>query len=304
VIVSGRLPLDASRDQSIFSLDNNRIGVAMASRILRTAAIIGAIVTISGWPGSGWAEGADASALQALVSGGQRSATNRARDPYRHPLEVLTFFGVADNASVVEILPGASGYWTEILGPYLKAHGHYVAANGDKDSSSPEVQKDNAGFAAKVAADPADYDKVETAEFHPGVKEVAPEGTADFVLTFRNIHNWMTAGTADQAFATFFKALKPGGILGVEEHRARADQPQDPLAKSGYVRQDFAIALAEKAGFKFVGASEVNANPKDTKDYPAGVWTLPPTYRLKDQDREKYAAIGESDRFVLKFVKP
>jgi predicted methyltransferase len=304
VIVSGRLPLDASRDQSIFSLDNNRIGVAMASRILRTAAIIGAIVTISGWPGSGWAEGADASALQALVSGGQRSATNRARDPYRHPLEVLTFFGVADNASVVEILPGASGYWTEILGPYLKAHGHYVAANGDKDSSSPEVQKDNASFAAKVAADPADYDKVETAEFHPGVKEVAPEGTADFVLTFRNIHNWMTAGTADQAFATFFKALKPGGILGVEEHRARADQPQDPLAKSGYVRQDFAIALAEKAGFKFVGASEVNANPKDTKDYPAGVWTLPPTYRLKDQDREKYAAIGESDRFVLKFVKP
>ena len=276
----------------------------MASRILRAALIIGAIVALSEAPGSALAEGADASALQALVNGGQRGEANRARDPYRHPLEVLTFFGVGDNASVVEILPGASGYWTEILGPYLKAHGRYIAANGDKDSSSAEVQKDNAGFAAKIAADPADYDKVETTEFHPGVKDLAPAGTADFVLTFRNIHNWMKAGTADQAFATFFKALKPGGVLGVEEHRASADQPQDPLAKSGYVRQDFAIALAEKAGFKFAGASEINANPRDTKDYPEGVWTLPPTYRLKDQDRQKYAAIGESDRFVLKFVKP
>jgi predicted methyltransferase len=114
----------------------------------------------------------------------------------------------------------------------------------------------------------------------------------------------MAAGTADQAFATFFRALKPGGILGVEEHRGLPDQPQDPLAKSGYVRQDYAVALAEKAGFRFVGASEVNANPRDTKDYSVGVWALPPTYRLKDQDRQKYAAIGESDRFVLKFVKP
>jgi predicted methyltransferase len=283
----------------------------MASRILCSpagrafaAVVIGVTVAISGASGSAVADGADSSALQALMTGAQRGEANRARDPYRHPLEVLTFFGIADNASVVEILPGASGYWTEILGPYLKAHGRYIAANGDKDSASAEVQKDNAGFAAKVAADPADYDKVETAEFHPGVKELAAAGTADFVLTFRNIHNWMNAGTADQAFATFFKALKPGGILGVEEHRGLADQPQDPLAKSGYVRQDFAIALAEKAGFKFVGASEVNANPRDTKDYPAGVWTLPPTYRLKDQDRQKYAAIGESDRFVLKFVKP
>jgi predicted methyltransferase len=283
----------------------------MASRILCSpagrafaAVVIGVTVAISCASGSAMADGADSSALKALVNGPQRGEANRIRDPYRHPLEVLTFFGVGDNASVVEILPGASGYWTEILGPYLKAHGHYIAANGDKDSSSAEVQKDNAGFAARIAADPADYDKVETAEFHPGVKELAPAGTADFVLTFRNIHNWMTAGTADQAFATFFKALKPGGILGVEEHRGLADQPQDPLAKSGYVRQDFAIALAEKAGFKFVGASEVNANPRDTKDYPAGVWTLPPTYRLKDQDRQKYAAIGESDRFVLKFVKP
>jgi predicted methyltransferase len=242
--------------------------------------------------------------LEALAGGPQRNPANAARDRYRHPVEVLTFFGVPESASVVEILPGASGYWTEILAPYLKERGRYIAANGDKDSASPEVQKDNAGFAAKLASDPADYAKVEVAEFHPGAKELAPAGTADFVLTFRNIHNWMAAGTTDQAFAAFFKALKPGGVLGVEEHRGRPDQPQDPLAKSGYVRQDYAIQLAEAAGFKFVGASEVNANPKDTKDYPVGVWALPPTYRLKDQDREKYAAIGESDRFILKFVKP
>jgi predicted methyltransferase len=243
-------------------------------------------------------------ALQALASGPQRSEANRARDQYRHPVEVLSFFGVSGASRVVEILPGASGYWTEILAPYLKERGLYVAANGDKDSPAPEVQKDNAGFAAKVAGDVGDYGKVEVAEFHPGSKDLAPAGTADFVLTFRNIHNWMAAGTADQAFQTFFRALKPGGILGIEEHRARADAPQDPLAKSGYVRQDYAIALAEAAGFKFAGASEVNANPKDTKDYSVGVWALPPTYRLKDQDRDKYSAIGESDRFVLKFVKP
>jgi predicted methyltransferase len=246
----------------------------------------------------------DAPRLAVLAAGAQRSPSNVARDRYRHPVEVLTFFAVPDNASVVEILPGASGYWTEILAPYLKERGRYIAANGDKDSASPEMQKDNAGFAAKIAADPTDYSKVEVAEFHPGAKELAPAGTADFVLTFRNIHNWMAAGTADQAFAAFFKALKPGGILGVEEHRGRPDEPQDPLAKSGYVRQDYAIQLAEAAGFKFAGASEVNANPKDTKDYSVGVWALPPTYRLKDQDREKYAAIGESDRFILKFVKP
>jgi predicted methyltransferase len=268
------------------------------------ALVLGAAMAPLGVGGAAFAQSADVAALRALVDGGQRSPANRARDGYRHPFETLTFFGVAAGSSVVEILPGASGYWTEILAPYLKAQGRYIAANGDRDSPSAEVQKDNAGFAAKIAADPADYGKVETAEFHPGVKELAPPGSVDFVLTFRNIHNWMAAGTADQAFASFFKALKSGGILGVEEHRGRADQPQDPLAKSGYVRQDYAIGLAEAAGFKFAGASEVNANPKDTKDYPAGVWTLPPTYRLKDQDREKYAGIGESDRFVLKFVKP
>jgi predicted methyltransferase len=241
--------------------------------------------------------------LETLATGPQRSAANVARDPYRHPVEDLRFFGIKPDSSVVEILPGGAGYWTEILAPYLKDHGRYIAANGPKASTSAETQHENAAFAAKVSADPADYGKVETAEFVPG-QDIAPPATADFVLTFRNVHNWMANGTADQAFASFYRVLKPGGILGVEEHRGRADLPQDPQAKSGYVRQDYAVALAEKAGFRLLAASEANANPKDTKDYPEGVWTLPPTYRLKDQDRARYAAIGESDRFLLTFVKP
>ena len=242
--------------------------------------------------------------LEALASGPQRSPANVARDPFRHPVEDLRFFGVRPDSTVVEILPGGAGYWTEILAPYLRDHGRYIAANGPAASPSQETQQENAAFAAKVAADPADYAKVTVAEFQPGPGDIAPNGTADFVLTFRNIHNWMANGTADQAFAQFYRVLKPGGVLGVEEHRGRTDQPQDPLAKSGYVRQDYAVSLAEKAGFRLDAASEINANPRDTKDYPAGVWTLPPTYRLKDQDRQKYAEIGESDRSLLRFVKP
>ncbi len=235
-------------------------------------------------------------ALAAIIDGPQRSEANKARDRYRHPLEVLTFFGLRPDANVVEIVPGKAGYWTEILAPYLKDHGRYTA------SGDPE--RDIAPLKARIAANPDLYGKTIITEFTGKDQEIAPPGSADFVLTFRNIHDWMRDGTAEAAFRAFYKALKAGGILGLEDHRGRPDQPQDPQAKSGYVRQDYAIALAEKAGFKLIGSSEVNANPKDTKDYPEGVWTLPPTFRLKDQDREKYAAIGESDRFVLKFVKP
>jgi predicted methyltransferase len=242
--------------------------------------------------------------LRALVDGPQRAASNRARDPYRHPYETLAFLGMREDATVVEILPGGSGYWTEILAPYLRDHGLYIAANAPKDTDSGEMQRENAAFLAKMQAAPQLYDKVQVSEFKADRHVIAPAGTADFVLTFRNVHNWMAAGETDAAFATFFKALKPGGILGIEEHRASADQPQDPLAKSGYVRQDVTIGFAQKAGFRLAASSEINANPKDTKDYPAGVWTLPPAYRLKDQDRARYTEIGESDRFLLKFEKP
>jgi predicted methyltransferase len=243
-------------------------------------------------------------ALKSFIDGPQRSEKNRLRDPYRHPAEVLSFFGVKPDSVVVEILPGASGYWTEILAPYLKDKGRYIAANAEAATASEEARKENAGFAAKVAADPADYGKVEVAEFAADRHEIAPPGSADFVLTFRNLHNWVARGQAAASLKAFYAALKPGGVLGIEDHRGRDDQPQDPIAKSGYVRQDFAIHEIEAAGFKLVASSEVSANPKDTKDYSVGVWALPPTYRLKDQDREKYAAIGESDRFTLKFVKP
>ena len=273
----------------------------------RTIACFRVLVASLAFAGMGFAAIAaemDDAKLRALVDGPQRAAKNVARDPYRHPYELLTFFGIGDSATVVEIDPGGAGYWTEILAPYLKDHGRYIAANGPKDSPSEEVQRGNAAFAAKVAGDPPNYAKVEVVDFDPGGKGLNAAGDADFVLTFRNIHNWMKDGTAQAAFAAFFKTLKPGGALGGEEHSGRNDQPQDPQAKSGYVRQDYAIQLAEAAGFKFVVSSEVNANPKDTKDYPEGVWTLPPTFRLKDQDHDKYAAIGESDRFVLKFVKP
>ena len=207
---------------------------------------------------------------------------------------------------MIEISPGAAGYWTEVLAPYLRDRGLYIAANPAPRSPAAKagVDKFNAEFAAKMASDPASFAKVKIIDFAPELPDFAAPGSADYVLTFRNLHNWMDRGVADKAMASFYRALKKGGVLGIKDHRARTDQPQDPQAKNGYVRQDYAIALAEKAGFKLLGTSEAVANPRDTKDYTAGVWALPPTYRQKDEDRAKFTAIGESDRFLLKFVKP
>lgn len=248
-------------------------------------------------------DAATAAALDTALAGPHRADTNKARDPYRHPKETLAFFGLSAGQTVVEIWPGG-GWYTEVLAPVLKDTGRYVAAGPDRQSKSEYMQRTLARFDEKLKAAPDLYGKVEVAEFGPDDLAPVPPGTADLVLTFRNVHNWMAAGWADQAFAAMYAALKPGGVLGVVEHRAPDDQPQDPKAASGYVRQDTVIALAQKAGFSFAGASEVNANPKDTKDHPEGVWTLPPTLALKDKDRDKYLAIGESDRMTLKFVKP
>ncbi|MDE3175867.1 MAG: class I SAM-dependent methyltransferase [Pseudomonadota bacterium] len=240
--------------------------------------------------------------LQAALDAPLRADKNRARDGFRHPGPVLGFFGVKPDSVVVEIDPGASGYWTEILAPFLKDRGRYIAAL--PEPTSEEAKRDDKGFADKIAADPAAYGRVETSQFAADRDAIAAPGSADVVLTFRNLHNWMAKGEAPAALKAFFAALKPGGVLGIVDHRGLDSAPQDPLAKSGYVRQDYAIQLIEAAGFKFAGASEANANPRDTKDYPVGVWALPPTYRLKEVDRAKYQAIGESDRFTLKFVKP
>jgi predicted methyltransferase len=251
-----------------------------------------------------FAGAATEAALKDILNGAHRSEANQARDPYRHPVETLSFFGIKDDMTVVEIFPGG-GWYTEILAPYLKDKGAYYAAGNDPVSTSEFARKSAKAFKDKLDANPDLYGKVKISVLAPpGKTAIAPPGSADMVLTFRNIHNWMAGGYADQVFAAMYAALKPGGILGVVEHRGNPKILQDPKAGSGYVNQDYAIKLAEKAGFKFVGSSEINANPKDTKDYAKGVWTLPPTFALKDQERAKYIAIGESDRFTLKFIKP
>jgi len=244
----------------------------------------------------------DRAALEQWAAAPHRTARNVARDVHRHPVEVLVFLGVRADSTVVEILPGSAGYYMEILAPYLRERGRYVAASRDA-AAPPQYVADHRKLLARLEAEPALYGKVVVTQFNADRHAIAPPGSADFVLTFRNLHNWIERGEAEGALRTFHKALKPGGVLGVVDHRGRTDLSQEAQMKSGYVRQDFAVALIEKAGFRLVGTSQVNANPEDTKDHPEGVWTLPPTLRLKDKDRAKYQAIGESDRFTLKFVK-
>jgi predicted methyltransferase len=241
-------------------------------------------------------------ALQEALASPRRSEGFVKRDAARHPQQELEFFGLRPDMTVVEVWPGG-GYWTEILAPYLKKAGtYYVAVPPPKDPEAAEEGKDK--FRNKLAAEPAMYGGVKFAEFGLDHYAGAPAGSVDLIVTFRNLHNWMEHGYASQMLEGFFRALKPGGILGIEEHRARNDVAQDPKAQNGYVRQDYTIELAKKAGFELVGSSEINANPRDTKDWPKGVWTLPPTLALKDQDRDKYIAIGEADNYVLKFRKP
>jgi predicted methyltransferase len=241
-------------------------------------------------------------ALVKAVADPTRTPKYVARDPFRHPAEELTFFGLGPKMTVVEIWPG-SGYWTEILGPYLKPSGHYIAAV-TVTGESQEEDKTTTAWRTRMEAQKDHVGTLTITGLGKGHYDVAPPGSADLIVTFRNLHNWMDGGYVDEALKGLYTALKPGGILGIEDHRGLDTKPQDPKAKSGYVRQDYTIALARKAGFEFVGASEINANPKDTKEYPEGVWTLPPTLALGDKDREKYVAIGESDNYVLKFRKP
>ncbi len=243
--------------------------------------------------------------LDKVLAGEHRSDANRARDEYRHPKETLESFGLRQDMAVMEVSPGGGGWYTEILAPTLRDHGRYIAASFDPKSTSEYVKKNSKLFADKLAKNPELYDRAEvTALQAPNALKPVPDGSVDMVVTFRNIHGWMGNDSADAMFKAMYAALKPGGILGVVEHRAKADKPQDPKAESGYVREDHAIALIEKAGFKLLGKSEVNANPKDTADHPNGVWSLPPTLDGGDVDRDKFLAIGESDRFTLRFRKP
>lgn len=242
-------------------------------------------------------------ALTKILAGDQRSEESRARDVYRHPKPTLLFFGIRPEMSVLEVWP-EPGWYTEVIAPLVREHGKYYAALIAADPTSAYVTKRLAGYQEMLASRPQLYDKVTVVTLPSDGSDVVPAGTLDVVVTFRNMHNWMSRGDAAQVFATLYKALKPGGILGIVEHRGNPAVAQDPKAKSGYVNEDYAIKLIEAQGFRLVAKSEVNANPKDTKDYPEGVWTLPPTYELGDKDREKYAAIGESDRFTMRFQKP
>jgi len=248
---------------------------------------------------------ASAAAIGAALAGDHRLESNRARDQYRHPRETLTFFGLRRDMTVLEIWPGPAGWYTEILAPVLRERGRYIAAQWDPDIKVQYFQDGLRAFRTKLESRPDVYDRVEvTALQTPDAMKPVPHGSVDLVLTFRNIHNWMSRDEARLYFEAMFAALKPGGILGVVEHRAPDTRPQDPRARDGYVREDYAIELIESVGFRLLARSEVNANPRDTKDYDQGVWTLPPSLRLGDRDRDRYLAIGESDRFTLRFQKP
>mgnify|MGYP000890008827 CR=1 FL=1 len=236
---------------------------------------------------------------------------NSSRDAWRHPLDTLRFFGVQPDDKIVEIWPG-DGWYTSILAPYVKSGGGtFVAAQFDPNGAPEAVKATLASYKARFA-DTNTFGAIETVAFSPKSGALGPDNSVDQVLVFRNVHNWMSAGWAEKAFLDMYKVLKPGGTLGIEEHRANADTPQDPLARSGYVQEAYVIELAQAAGFEFVAKSEINANPRDTKDHPYGVWTLPPVRRSAAQgtpppagfDRARYDAIGESDRMTLKFRKP
>ena len=246
------------------------------------------------------------SALQAVLAGDWRSADNRARDAYRHPAETLAFFGLAPGQTVVEVTPGG-GWYAEILAPYLRGNGQYVAAVVDP-AAVPEgrgrdyQQRSRDGLEKRFADAPAQFAGAKVVAYDPAAPSFGAPGSADLVLTFRNVHNWRGSGQAEGMFKGFYEVLKPGGVLGVVEHRAKADVPADD--RSGYVGQDQVVAMAEAAGFVLDASSEVNANPKDSKDHPNGVWTLPPGNNHDAADAQKYRDIGESDRMTLRFVKP
>lgn len=240
-------------------------------------------------------------ALDAILAK-SRPEADRVQDRFRHPVRTLLFFGIRPRSRVLLVWP-ASGYYTRIIAPLVRRRGRLYAgviAPGHSAFLAARLAR----YRRLLASRPNLYDRVRVVTFPLDGGDVLPPGSVNMVLTFRDLHQWMATGAARQVFATIYRALAPGGVLGVVDNRADASAPQDPHARNGYVRQSQAIRLIESAGFRLVATSEVNANPRDSHDYPAGVWTLPPTYRLGSIDRTRYAAIGESDRFTLKFIKP
>ena len=242
--------------------------------------------------------------LDVALAGSWRSPENAARDVYRNPRETLTFFGISSGQTVVEITPGG-GWYAEILAPWLRDG--YVAAVVDPQAQPEGRSRDYAarskdGLEALFAANPEQFREARVVAYDPKAPVFGAPGSADAVVTFRNVHNWRSSGIAEGMFKGFFEVLRPGGVLGVVEHRAAGEVADDD--RTGYVGQNQVIALAEAAGFRLDATSEVNANPRDTRDHPNGVWTLPPTNNHDAEDRQQYEAIGESDRMTLRFIRP
>jgi predicted methyltransferase len=250
-------------------------------------------------------DAAQDAALAEAIAGAHRSDANRARDIYRHPQQTLKFFGISRSMSVLEITPGG-GWYSEILAPWLKPHGQFIGAIWDDSvAGSPGYFKAlNQQLRDKFAARADLYGDARLIVFNAKAPDFSAAAPVDAIVTFRNVHNWTQSGNDAAWFKAFFAALKPGGVLGVVDHRAKPGTTLAETLESGYLTEEYVIGLATAAGFELEEKSEINANPKDTKDYEAGVWTLPPTLGLKDKDREKYIAIGESDRMTLRFRKP
>lgn len=248
--------------------------------------------------------GAMMPSLEQLSVASHRSDSNIARNDFRHPVETLEFFGLEPNMTVIEILP-STGWYTEILAPYVRDHGKFYAAHFSPNASASYMPPNLRNFEAKITAEPELYGKITVRHLNPPHEvAIAPPQSADMAMTFRNVHNWIMAGQENEFFAAFYTALKPGGILGVVEHRALPGADMEVMRTSGYVTEAYVIEVATAAGFELVGRAEINANASDPTVHPRGVWTLPPNYRLGDTDRAKYSKIGESDRMTLKFIKP
>ena len=250
------------------------------------------------------APGAYALDWEAALNGAHRAPENSARDDSRHPRQTLEFFGLEDGMTVVEIAPGG-GWYTEVLAPLMKDNGTYYAAHHSLNSPGGYARNSLGKYLQKLAADPDVYGQVQITQFGgPDLVALAPAGSADLVVGFRNVHSWLRAGTLDATLSAAFAALKPGGTLGLVQHSASADIPLEAMKKSGYVPQAYVVAAAKKAGFKLADSSDINVNIRDTGDHPSGVWSLPPGFRGGDVDKDKFAAIGESNRMTLKFTKP
>jgi predicted methyltransferase len=250
-----------------------------------------------------------AAALDAAMTGEHRPAESRARDSARKPRETLDFLGFRSDMTVVEVWPG-TGWYTQILAVALKERGTFYAAQYSPNPRYGYQRRYFGRFLTMLGENPNLYRQVKVTHLAlPYKLRLAPPGSADMVVTFRNVHNWFSEGYGGGryvhlGFQAMFDALKPGGILGIVDHRWPDPDNEDPHAENGYISKERTIAAAEAAGFELVGESDILANPKDTHDHPQGVWSLPPSLASGDQDREKFVAIGESDRFLLKFRRP